>query len=237
MTLLLMLLPGAFFAPIIHEFVKARVSAALGDPTPEKNGFITFNPFKFFEPIGFFMMLFFHVGWGQPAKTSHSFYRDKRKGIALTYTAPIVANLLVGVTTIWLFGILQNPLLEWAAGYGVSAWTLMGLSVVTVIDIPWELMSLFVSESPLIVQIVFFITRSLFVFGMMNIGLALFNLIPVYPLAANKLLLLYVSPETAMRLTHYEKPLQILLFMLLIFDVVARIIFPIQNAIAKLVMF
>ncbi|MCL2225623.1 MAG: site-2 protease family protein [Defluviitaleaceae bacterium] len=183
---LLYLLPGAFFAPVIHEFVKARVSAKLGDLTPAKNGFITWNPFRFFEPIGFFLMLFFQVGWGQPVTTSPFYYRDKRKGIILTYTAPMVANLLVGMVAIFLANNVLAGLVPWQANL------------------------------------------VLLHFGTLNIRLAAFNLIPVFPMAANKLLHLFVSPETSMRLNHYEKPLQILLFLLLVFNVVEMVVGPIS---------
>jgi len=189
----LYLLPGAFFAPVIHEFVKARVSAALGDPTPKKNGFITWNPFKFFEPIGFFLMMFFQVGWGQPVTTSPFYYRDKRKGIALTYITPIIVNLFVGVLVLTVISFINTSLPH------VNAVAIN--------------------------------------FARMNIGLALFNFVPIHPMAANKLLHLVVSPETSMRLNHYEKPLQILLFLLLVFGAIQMIIFPIREIIIRAVVF
>ena len=55
----LFLLPAAFFAPVIHESVKALCSAKLGDPTPKSKGFITGNPLKYFEPIGFICIMIF----------------------------------------------------------------------------------------------------------------------------------------------------------------------------------
>ncbi|MCL1863480.1 MAG: site-2 protease family protein [Defluviitaleaceae bacterium] len=197
----LLLLPGAFFAPIIHEWVKARTSAALGDPTPKKNGFISMNPLRFFEPIGFFMMLYFRVGWGQPITTSPFYYKDKRKGILLTYTTPIVANLLVGMLTIFIGNLIAMPLMEWAVGnFGF-----MGAPV----------------------QWVRYFNTMVYLFGHLNIRLAVFNLIPVFPMAMNKILHVFVSPDTSMRLNHYEKPMQILMFLLLIFGVLESIISPI----------
>ncbi|MCL1884967.1 MAG: site-2 protease family protein [Defluviitaleaceae bacterium] len=200
-----LLLPGAFFAPIIHEFVKARVSAALGDTTPKHNGFITWNPFKYFEPIGFFMMLYFRVGWGQPVTTSPFYYKNKRMGIALTYATPIVANLFIGMLAVFLMGAFSARLSEWA-------WAVYSSG-----DNPW---------------VIGFTRNFSYVvngFGMLNIRLAVFNLIPVFPMAMNKLLHLFVSPETSMRLNHYEKPLQILLFLMLVFGVVEMVVGPISQ--------
>jgi len=231
----LFLLPGAFFAPVIHEFVKARVSAALGDQTPKKNGFITWNPFKFFEPIGFFMMMYFQVGWGQPVTTSPFYYKDKRKGIALTYTAPIVANLLVGIAAITLLSILRGSLHYWAIDYGVSAATAMSAAVRN--ELNWSAVMQLNQGAPPVFFIVLGLCQAIFLFARLNIGFALFNLIPIFPMAMNKLLHLFVSPETSMRLNHYEKPLQILLFLMLFFGVIQQLIFPIREIIIRAVTF
>jgi len=201
----LAILPGAFFAPIIHEFVKARVSAALGDPSPKKNGFITWNPLKFFEPIGFFMMLYFHVGWGQPVTTSPFYYKDKRKGIALTYIAPIVTNLFVGMVSIFFVSLSANFFFERAINFSLA------------------------NESTWAITLVQYFQRTVRVFGELNIRLAVFNLIPIYPMAMSKLLHIFVSPETSMRLNQNEKILQVLLFLLLMFGTLEIFISPVSN--------
>ncbi|MCL2048416.1 MAG: site-2 protease family protein [Defluviitaleaceae bacterium] len=190
---LLVNLPGAFFAPVIHEFTKARVSAALGDPQPRKNGFITFDPLRFFEPIGFILMLAYGVGWGQPVPTSPFYYKDKRKGIALTYITPIIANLFVGMAVIFLASVLRRiplEIMQWGDGFLIYA-----------------------------------LTR----FGRLNIRLAVFNLLPIHPLAMSKLLPLFVSPETTMTLNQHEKPMQLLMLFLLMFGVLDGIIEPITH--------
>ena len=234
---LIYLLPGAFLAPVIHEFVKARVSASFGDPLPGKTGFLTLNPFKYAEPIGFFLMMFFQVGWGQPVPTSPLYYRDRRKGIILTYTTPIVANLLIGMVTLLVLRILSGSLLEWAGGYGFEARSLLNWSFITMVGLPWEagIIRAYASDVPLQVRIVFGVIRAVVMFGMLNIRLAIFNLLPVFPLAMSKLLHLFVSPETSMRFTHYEKPIQMILILFLAFNVIEGIISPISNFIAGII--
>jgi Zn-dependent protease len=66
-------------------------------------------------------------------------------------------------------------------------------------------------------------------FARANIGLALFNLIPIFPMAMSKIIHLFISPEASMRLNIYEKPLQIFLFIFLLFGLVQSLIFPIRN--------
>jgi Zn-dependent protease len=210
---LLLLLPGAFFAPIIHEFVKARVSAALGDPTPKKNGFITWNPFKYFEPIGFILMMFFSVGWGQPVTTSPFYYKNKKAGIILTYTIPMLVNLFIGLTTLAFINIFGMLLMERVAAFSVAN----------------DVSGAFGVATNLLVSLRFF--------GELNIRLAIFNLIPIFPLAMNKMLHVFVSPETSMQLNHYEKIMQIVLILMLIFGVLEIFINPIARVLMWTVSF
>jgi len=195
MTNLLLLLPGAFFAPVIHEFVKARVSAALGDRTPKHNGFQTLNPFKYFEPIGFFLMLFFGVGWGRPVTTSAFYYKNKKQGVILTYATPMIVNLLIGMAAVFVASVVHTP--SPAMGFGLTT-------------------------PPVWVTI-------LHQFGRLNIQLAVFNLFPVAPLAMNKILQVFVSPSAAMWLNNYEKPMQIVLFLLMIFGIVGLLVWTISS--------
>jgi len=232
----LYLLPGAFFAPVIHEFVKARVSTALGDRQPAKNGFITWNPFKFVEPIGFFMMLYFQVGWGRPVDTSPFYYRDKRKGIALTYTVPILANVAVGAVALILLGLVHTPLMNWAAGFGAMAENAMLISLDGRRGLNWSVVIEHTQNVPPWFYLALALNELAVPFARANIGLAIFSLVPIFPMAANKLLHLFVSPETSVRLNHYEKPLQILMFLLLIFGVLQGIIFPIRETIIRMFM-
>lgn len=206
------MLPAAFFVPIIHEWVKARVSTALGDPTPRYNGFTKGNLLKYFEPIGFIFMLAFQVGWGQPVPTSAVYYKDKRKGILLTYLTPMVVNLMLGLFTAWLVGRFWPTFRGWS------------LSMQYINGIDW--MPLFVSYLQIMVMH----------FALFNVGLALFNLIPVYPLAGSKLIQLIASPDTAMRMSHFEKPLQILLILALSFHLLNPLIFTLRNNLILMVM-
>ena len=207
-----LLLPGAFFAPIIHEYVKAKVSAALGDVTIEKQGLNSFGLKKFFEPVGFFFMMYFNLGWGQPAQVSPLYYKDRRKGLMLTYLVPIAVNILIGLLALLIWGALRPGLAVWGAQQA-----LLG------------------SGMPNIVLM--YINIGVILFAQCNIGLALFNLLPINPLAGSKLLPLFLSPETSIRMNYYEKPLQIIMVIMLMFGLVQALIFPIRDTIIGLVGF
>lgn len=62
--------------------------------------------------------------------------------------------------------------------------------------------------------------------GLVNLRLAFFNLIPIYPLDGAKVLSVFLSPQKAMAMAQYEKILQMLLIMLLVTGLADRIISP-----------
>jgi len=191
----LYLIPAAFLAPIIHEWVRARVSAALGDTMPFNRGFITWNPLKFFEPIGFVLTMAFHIGWARPATTSNMYYKDRRAGTIITCVAPVVVNLLLGMVA--AFAINFIPLTQ--VGFHASM----------------------------------FLAR----FAQVSISIAIVNLIiPVYPFGANALLKMFVSPEVVARMNHYEKPMQILMMIMIAIQIIPGIVNPIRGIILGLVM-
>jgi len=210
----LYMLPAAFLAPVIHEWVKALVSTALGDPAPRKHGFLTANPFRYFEPIGFFFILAFGFGWGRPVPTTALHYKNRQQGIILTYTIPVLVNFLLGIAAIIGVNMLITSVYG-PVGHGTFS---------IFIHFPFWTSDIHQLSILLLAN-----------FAFVNINLALFNLIPVYPMAANKLLLTFSRPDTIARLNHYEKPMQVVLILLLAFDFVPRFLIPITGRIIGVV--
>ena len=192
----LFMLPAAFFVPVIHEFVKAITSTLQGDPAPGDHGRLTLNPFKHFEPIGFMLMLIFWVGWGNPTPTTALHYKNRQRGVVITYVTPVLVSLLLGVGVAMMMPALPR--------FGGTIGT---------------------QETYFIVYAI------LYYFAMFNICLALFNLIPVYPLAANRLMIQFSQPNTIAMLNHHEKHMQAGLILLLAFSMLGSIIFPAASGI------
>ncbi|MCL2603946.1 MAG: site-2 protease family protein [Defluviitaleaceae bacterium] len=188
---ILYLLPGAFFAPVIHEWAKAVASHLQGDPTPRNKGFLTANPLKFIEPIGFMMMLIFNgFGWGQPVPTASLHYKNRRRGVLVTHITPIAVNFTLGVVSIIILSLLDNGPIN---------------------PLMWVL----------------------FYFAQCNIFLALFNLIPVHPLAMHKIIQPFLRPDTLVKLNHYEKPMQIILILTLVFQLVHAVFNPVWEFVLR----
>ena len=62
--------------------------------------------------------------------------------------------------------------------------------------------------------------------GLVNLRMAFFNLIPIYPLDGAKVLSAFLSPQKAMAMAQYEKILQMLLLILIITGLADRLISP-----------
>lgn len=166
---------GILICVTVFEFLKAAVSTVQGDTVPKNRGWLTLNPVKFFEPIGFFLFLFYGFGWGHSAETSSVMYKDRKKGTLMTYGLPIVICFLLGVLL---------------------------AKVALLINITSDMLG----------YVVLFINMLAVYF----INIAVFNIIPLTPMAGSKLLKVFLSPNAAISFTQNEKLFQ-MIFMFLWF--------------------
>ena len=147
----------------------------------------------------------------------------------LTYTIPVLVNLLLGIMAIVGVNILANRMV-WPAHM--------------VFPQHYSTFFLFIDNWFLRLEPNYVVALLLAHFAFININIAIFNLIPVYPLAANKLLLTFSSPDTIAKLNHYEKPMQVILILLMAFSfggfgfggdgILQRLIFPITSRIISI---
>jgi len=207
---LVYLVVGTFAAITLHEYVKALVSHTLGDPLPKARGRITLNPFNHFEPLGFICMVVTGYGWGKPVPTAAIYYKDRKKGTMLTYISPSVANLMTGI----ILSFLANFVLVYAIAPSLS-------SVELFPEQPTAVFGASLTFWAVIYDALRAIARA-------NVALALFNIIPVYPLDGAKILALKLTPETQIKYANYEKIFQIILIIALFTGWVGMILRPLQ---------
>ncbi len=148
----------------IHEFAHAYAAHRMGDDTARNMGRMTLNPVAHIDPLGFLMLLFVGFGWAKPVPVNSRNYRNYRKGEFIVSFAGIFANLML---------------------LTVSA---LILTVFAVSDLKAQ--SLLVDKSNILLNVFYLVPHvipsqlyTLFLyFCYINAGLALFNLIPVFPL-------------------------------------------------------
>lgn len=90
----------------VHEAAHAFAANRLGDPTARYMGRLTLNPLAHLDPIGSTLILLFGIGYAKPVPVQPRYFRDPRKGMALTALAGPLSNILLAVISIGLFRVI-----------------------------------------------------------------------------------------------------------------------------------
>lgn len=101
----LIMIPMVLIALTFHELAHGWVSKKQGDPTPEMMGRMTVNPLAHLDPIGALLMLFAGFGWAKPVPINPRYYKNPKKGMALTALAGPVANFLLAIAGMLIYGV------------------------------------------------------------------------------------------------------------------------------------
>jgi len=99
--LMLLMSAAASLACItVHELSHGYAAYRLGDPTAKEAGRLTLNPIKHIDPIGLLMMLVAHVGWAKPVPVDMRYFKDPKRGMALTALAGPASNFLLALAVL-----------------------------------------------------------------------------------------------------------------------------------------
>ncbi len=147
----------------LHESAHALVAKWFGDDTAERQGRISLNPLAHLDPFGGLLMVLTGFGWAKPVPINPLRMKKYRAGISLTALAGPVSNLLAA----FVAGIAYNIIICTKSG-------LMAL----------------VSSEVTTMSCVLLLLSFLF---QVNVGLAVFNLIPIPPLDGYNVLSYFTS--------------------------------------------
>lgn len=174
---------AALVALTVHEFSHGFAASKMGDNTAKMLGRLTFNPLKHLDIFGTISMVLFGFGWAKPVPVNARNFKNPKKGFALTALAGPLANLILGFIFAGIY-LLYHALL---GGVAFEEGFLLNLAQ-TVSDFLW-------------------------IFFTLNIGLALFNLIPVPPLDGSRILHVVLPERLYFKLMQHER--KIYLFMII----------------------
>lgn len=149
----------------LHESAHALVAKWFGDDTAERQGRISLNPLAHLDPFGGLLMVLTGFGWAKPVPINPLRMKKYRAGISLTVLAGPVSNLLAA----FVAGIAYNIIICTKSG-------LMAL----------------VSSEVTTMSCVLLLLSFLF---QVNVGLAVFNLIPIPPLDGYNVLSYFTSEK------------------------------------------
>ena len=104
---------------------------------------LTLNPIKHIDVLGLLMLVVFKFGWAKPVPVDMRNFKNPRRDMALCAAAGPLANLLISVVTLFLYGLLVIPLSragevgELAAQLFVTtAYMSLTLAIFNIIPIP-----------------------------------------------------------------------------------------------------
>lgn len=170
----------------VHEMAHAWMALRCGDDTAARMGRLTINPVAHFDPMGFLFILMCPIGWGKPVPVNPYNLRDVRQYSMYIAMAGPVSNIIQAIVLSLLYRLITMHSIENA-----------------LIHIPG-------GESILIACIL--VTQ----YGVMiNLGLAFFNLIPLFPLDGEKILGGVLPHQQAEKLEEFRKHSMMVLFLIL----------------------
>jgi Zn-dependent protease len=88
----------------VHEFSHAFLSYKFGDPTAKNKGRLTLNPISHLDPVGTILPILLIlsgspvvIGWGKPVPIDPSYYKNKKRDVALVSLAGPLSNIVLSV--------------------------------------------------------------------------------------------------------------------------------------------
>jgi Zn-dependent protease len=186
----LITIPAVLLVIMFHELAHGVTANRLGDPTAQRMGRLTLNPLKHLDPIGTVCMVLFRFGWAKPVPVNPGYFRNPKRGMAITALAGPLSNFLLAFLAIPLCFWAQRAWFEIAMNQGMASFAARFLDV---------------------------LCDFLAIFHFVNLGLGLFNLIPLPPLDGSRVLFSFLPDKYYFSVMRYERyiALGLMLFILL----------------------
>lgn len=207
----LLSLPIVLLALSVHEASHGFMAYKLGDQTARNFGRLTLNPIKHIDPIGFVCMVLFHFGWAKPVPVNSRYFKKPRRDMALTAAAGPISNILLSL----IFAAILRFEIFLFKEYFLSG----------------------ILEPTLGFKIFTIVTYMTFIGVLLNISLAIFNLIPIPPFDGSRIAYTFLPVNLYFKVMKYERFIMLgilaLMFFTPVFDVVVS---PVINWLTESVM-
>lgn len=175
----LLSLPVILLALTVHEVAHGFVAYRCGDGTAKAYGRLTLNPTKHLDLMGTLCMLLVGFGWAKPVPVNTRYFRKPKRDMVLVSLAGPLSNLLMAAVAAFFYAMIS----------------ILGSELIY--------QGLFFNDK--IGLLLYYLNLMFYLMVHMNLGLALFNLIPIPPLDGSKILACLLPPRLAMRYVQIER--------------------------------
>ena len=198
---ILLSLPGVIIAMTFHEYAHALAAYKLGDDTPKIQGRLNLNPLSHIDPIGIVLLMVAGFGWGKPVQIDPRNF-DGKYSLSKSEAIVAAAGPIMNFILAFVFAIIYYVLF-------VATNVLSGLSASTLSVL-----------YTIIIQII-----------SINIGLGVFNLIPLPPLDGSKVLMHFLSYNAKQWFYNNERIFYIAFLILWITGLLSSLLSPIFSGV------
>lgn len=167
---------AALIALTVHEYCHGYAAYKLGDDTAKNFGRLTLNPLKHIDPYGAICMVLFHIGWAKPVPINARNFKNPKRDFAITAAAGPLSNLILAFISAFIY---------------LFVFALVKDMAFVTKDFTYHLIN----------NLLTFI----FVFHSVNIGLGLFNLLPIPPFDGSRLLNVVLPQKIYFEIMKYER--------------------------------
>ena len=201
---ILLTIPGVLLALSVHECAHGWMSYKLGDPTARNFGRLTLNPVKHIDLMGLLCMIFVGFGWAKPVPVNARYYKKPRRDMALVAAAGPISNLIMSV--IGLLLVFISYLIYQSVSSDPVSFNILFV---------YANAGIAPSTDETSIKVMYLIFLLLVRFARLNIGLAVFNLLPIPPLDGSRIAFIFLPVKFYFGIMRYERYIQIAMFALL----------------------
>jgi len=194
-------LPPLLLALTLHELAHGYVALRFGDETARWAGRLTLNPIKHMDPLGTFFILFGMI--------------TRAPVIGWAKPVPVNPHNLHRPHTDMIWVALAGPAMN------------LALAMLSALAMRWFPGPQWWADSPLALSIAIPVFRMLQASLLINVGLAIFNLIPIPPLDGSRVLGGILPRRHAVTFSQLEPYGFIILLVLFMSGMIQQVIYPV----------
>ena len=189
---LILAIPCIIIALSFHEAAHGYAAYKMGDPTARNLGRLTLNPIKHLDLFGSLMMLIVGYGWAKPVPINTRYFKDQKKGMAISALAGPLTNFALGIMGL----LLTRTVLVICYTDAVYAAIMQNNTLYS-----------FITALILLLD----------TFALYNFSFAVFNMIPIPPFDGSRVLFAFLPDKYYFGIMQYER--YIMIAVLLFFTV------------------